>query len=124
MGESLIDVELGVKVKEEARRLARQTAGGGKDKVGGNQEVREVDGVDLAGDGGVVSSRAGVFEHGAAIGGDPNGAKRGGSDIRGGGAKVMDGETGFINCENFGEVKGRGGGVADRDDGGGEQGSG
>ena len=74
MGESLIDVELGVKVKEEARRLARQTAGGGKDKVGGNQEVREVDGVDLAGDGGVVSSRAGVFEHGAAIGGQ---SKRG-----------------------------------------------
>jgi hypothetical protein len=36
----------------------------------------------------------------------------------------MDGETSFINRENFGEVKGRGGGVADCDDGGGEQGSG
>ncbi len=124
MGEALIDVELGVKVKEEARRLVRQTAGGGKDKVGGNQEVREVDGGDLASDGGVVASRAGVFEHGAAIRGNPNGAKRGGGDIRGGGSQVMDGETGFINRENFGEVKGRGGGVADCDDGGGEQGSG
>ncbi len=93
----LINKELGVKVKEEARRLARQMAGGGNDKVGGSQEVREDDGVDLASDSGVVPGKAGVFEYGASIGGDPDGAKRGSGDIRGGGAKVMDGETGFID---------------------------
>ncbi len=36
----LINVELGTKVKEEARRLARQTAGESKEKVGGNPEGR------------------------------------------------------------------------------------
>ncbi len=92
--------------------------------MGGNQEVREVDGIDLASDGGVVPGRAVVFEDSAAIGGDPDEAKRGGGEIRGGGAEVMDRETGFINFEHFGEVKGGSRCVADRDDGGGEQGSG
>ncbi len=92
--------------------------------MGGNQEVREVDGIDLTSDGGVVPGRAGVFEDGAAIGGDPDEAKRGSGEIRGGGAEVMDRETRFINFENFGEVKGGSRYVADRDDGGGEQGGG
>ena len=92
--------------------------------MGGNQEVREVDGIDLASDSGVVPGRAGVFEDGAPIGGDPDGAKGGSGEIRGGGAEVMDRETDFINHNNFGEVKGGSRCVADRDDGGGEQGGG
>ncbi len=48
-------------------------AGGSKDKVGGNQEVGEVDGINLSSDSGVVPGRAGVFENGASIGGDPDG---------------------------------------------------
>ncbi len=69
--------------------------------------------------------RAGrVSFYGAAIGGNPDGAKRGSGEVRGGGAEVMDRETDFINHNNFGEVKGGSRCVADRDDGGGEQGGG
>ncbi len=120
----LVDVELGTKVKDEARGLARQTAGGSKDEVGGNQEVGEVDSVNLANDSGVVPGRAGVFENGASIGGDPYGAKRGSVHSRGGGAKVVDSETGFLKLEDFGDVEGGIGGVTDCDDRVGEQGGG
>ncbi len=64
----------------------------------------------------MVRGRAGVFENGASIGGDPYGAKRGSIHSRGGGAKVVDSETGFINHEDFGDVEGGVGGVAYCDD--------
>ena len=58
----LVDVKLFTQMEEEAGRLAGETAGRGKDKVGGNQEIGDVGGVDFASDSGVVAGRAFVFE--------------------------------------------------------------
>ncbi len=65
---TLISVELVAKLEDEACRLSRETTGGGEGKVGGNQEVRDVGGVDLSGDGMVVAGRAGVFQNSFTIG--------------------------------------------------------
>ncbi len=58
-------------MEQKARRLARQTVGGSKDKVKGNQEVGDIHGINLASDSGAVPGRAGVFEDSAIVGGDP-----------------------------------------------------
>ena len=50
-----------------------ETTSGSEGKVGGNEEIGEVFIVDFAGDGGVVTSGAGVLEYRAIIGGvDPD----------------------------------------------------
>ncbi len=89
--------------------------------MGGSQEVGEVDGINLSSDSGVVPGRAGVFKNGASIGGDPDWAKRGSIQSRGGGAKVVDSETGFLNQKDFSDVEGQVGGVTYGDDRVGEQ---
>ena len=55
--------------------------------MGGNQEVRKVGSVDFASDGGVVAGRAGVLEHGAAIGSNPDETEDSGVQGARGGAK-------------------------------------
>ncbi len=66
---TLISVELVTKVEEEACRLARETTGGGKGKVGCDQEGVNVFGVDVARDCFVVAGRARVFEYIADVSG-------------------------------------------------------
>ncbi len=108
-------------MKEEARILARQTASGSKDKVGGNQEVGDVNGINLASDSGVVPGRAGVFEDSAAIRSEPDETEDSGVQGTRGGAEVVDGEQSLRKCEDFSEMGDRVRGVADSNDGGGEQ---
>ena len=67
----LIDVKLVAKVEEKACRLARETAGVGEGKVGGDQEVVDSIVVDLAGDCLVVAGGAIVSENGSLVGGCP-----------------------------------------------------
>ncbi len=55
-------MQLVAKVKEEACRLARETAGGGKGEVGSEQEIVDVVVIDRAGDSSVVAGRASVAE--------------------------------------------------------------
>jgi hypothetical protein len=86
---TLISVELVAKVEEEACRLARETTGGGEGKVGGNQKVRDVGGVDLSGDSMVMAGRAGVFQNSFPIGCDPYETEDGGGKRRGGGPEVV-----------------------------------
>ncbi len=72
-----IDVKLCTQMEEEAGRLAGETAARSKDKVGGNQEIGDVGGVDFASDSGVVAGRAFVCEYGPSIGGEPDEAEGG-----------------------------------------------
>ena len=62
--EGLVDVQLIVKVMKQLVRGAREFASVGEGQVGGNQEVGQVFGGNLAGDGLVVACGAGVFEDG------------------------------------------------------------
>jgi hypothetical protein len=55
------DVKLFTQMEEEAGRLAGETACRSKDKVGGNQEIGDVGGVDFASDSGVFAGRAFVL---------------------------------------------------------------
>ena len=69
--EGLVDVQLVAKVVEQLVRGAREFASGGEGQMSGNQEVGQVFGGDLSGDGGVVAGGAGVFEDGFVGGGEP-----------------------------------------------------
>ncbi len=70
-----VDVKLFTQMEEEAGRFTGETAHRGKDKVGSNQEVGDVSGVDLASDGSMVAGWAGVLENGSSIGGEPDETK-------------------------------------------------
>jgi hypothetical protein len=77
----LVDVELGAEMVENVVGWGVETTSGGEVEVGGHEEIGEVLGVDLAGDGGVVASGARVFEDGARVGGvDPDELHCGGWD--------------------------------------------
>ena len=121
---SSVDMELVAEMKEKTGRLARQTTRGGEDEVGGYQEVGDVGGVDFARDGGVVAGWARVFEDSAAIRSDPDETENGSVERAGGGPKVVQRQKRLSEFENFGEMEGRVGGVADGNDGGGEKCSG
>ncbi len=111
-------------MKEKARRLTRETTSRGEEEVGCYQEVGEVRGVNFARDSGVVAGGAGVFENGAAIGGNPDETENGSVEGARGGPEVMQRQKRLSEFENFGEMKGRVGGVLDSNDGGGEECSG
>ena len=113
-------MKLFTQMEEEAGRLAGETAGRGKDKVGGNQEIGDVGGVDFAGDSRVVAGWACVIEDGPSIGGEPDEAKD--SRVQGGigCAVVVQGQQVFGESGDGGEVKGGGRSVADSNDRGGE----
>jgi hypothetical protein len=64
-------VKLVAEMEEKASRLMRETAGGGKGKVGGNQQGVDVVRVDVACDGLVVAGGAGVLEYSPVVGGEP-----------------------------------------------------
>ena len=111
-------------MEEEAGRLAGETAGRSKDKVGGNQEIGDVGGVDFASDGGVVAGRAFVFKYGPSIGGEPDETEGGSVEMRGSGAKVVERQMVFVEGKDFSQMEGGYGGVANGDDGGGVESSG
>ena len=117
-------MKLFTQMEEEARRLAGETAGRGKDKVGGNQEIGDVGGVDFASDGGVVAGRAFVFKYGPSIGGEPDETEGGSVEMRGGGAKIVERQVVFVEVKDRSQVKSGVRGVANGDDGVGVQGGG
>ena len=86
----LIDVKLVFEVEEETRRLASEATRGCEGDMWGDEKIRDVGGVDFAGDSGMVAGRAGVLEYSAAIGGNPDEAKDSGVQGRCRGAKVVD----------------------------------
>ncbi len=108
-------------MEEKAGRLARETAGGSEGKVGGSQQVVQVVRVDFAGDGGVVAGRAGVFQDGSGVGGEPKKTEDSRVQSWGRGAQIVKGEQSFGDEGDFGEVEGRCGSVADGDDGSGKK---
>jgi hypothetical protein len=65
-------VKLLTQMEEEEGRLAGETAHRSKDKVGSNQEIGDVDGVDLASDGSMAAGWAFVLEDCPSIGGEPD----------------------------------------------------
>ena len=65
----------------------------------------------------MVAGRAGVFENSASIGRDPNETEDGSVESRGGGAKVVNRQVGFIDLCNRGQMKRRVVSIADSDDG-------
>ena len=84
-------MELVGEMEEKASRLTREATGGSEGEVGGNQQVREVVRVDLAGDGGVVAGRAGIPEYSTVVGGEPEKTEDGGVQVGMCGAQVMEG---------------------------------
>ena len=123
-GGDSVSVELVAEMEEKAGRLTREATGGGKGEVGGNQQIVEVVSVDLAGDGGVVAGRTGVFQDGPRVGGEPQKTEDGRVHGWGGGAQVVEREQSFGDAGDFRDVEGRGGGVSDGDDGSGLESSG
>ena len=97
-------MELVAEMEEKAGRLTREATGGGKGEVGGNQQIVEVVSVDLAGDGGVVAGRAGVFQDGPRVGGEPQKTEDGRVHGWGGGAQVVEREQSFGDAGDFRDV--------------------
>ena len=112
-----VDVQLSVKVMEQLVRGAREFASVGEGQVGGNQEVGQVFGGNLAGDGLVVAGGAGVFEDGFVVGGEPQEAKHGAIKVWVGGAKIMEGGVRLSESGEAGEVKRGGRRVANGNEG-------
>ena len=95
-------MKLFTQMKEEARRLTRETTSRGEDKVGCYQEVWDVGGVDFARDSGVVAGWAVVFEEGAAIRGNPDETENGSVEGASGGPEVVQGQKRLSEFENLG----------------------
>ena len=117
-------MKLFTQMEGEAGRFTGETAGRSKDKVGGDQEIGDVGGVDFAGDSRVVAGWACVFEDGPSIGGEPDKTKNSSVQRGSGGSIVVQGQKGFVEGGYFGEVKGGGRRVTDCNDGGGKESSG
>ncbi len=119
-----MDMKLFTQMEEKAGRFTGETAHRSKDKVGGNQEIGNVGGVDFAGDSRVVAGWACVFQDGPSIGSEPDKTKNSSVQRGSGCAIVVQGQKGFVEGGYFGEVKGGGRSVTDRNDGGGKESSG
>jgi hypothetical protein len=103
----LVDVELGAEMVEDVVGWGVETTSGGEVEVGSHEEIGEVLGVNLAGDGGMVASGAGVLENGARVGGvDPDELEDGIAEDGIGCAEVGEGNVGFGGEEDAGEVEG------------------
>ena len=114
MGETTsVSVELIAKVEEEACRLARETAGVGEGKVGGDQEIVDVVVVDLAGDCFVIAGRASVAEDESLVGGGPHETEDGGVERGIGCSQIVKGKVVLGVGEDFGQVEFRLRGVTD-----------
>ena len=99
-------------MEEETGGFAREATRSVEDKVGGNQEVGDVGGVNFSGDSSVVAGGAGVFEHGAAIRSDPDKTENGSVQVGSGGSEVLDREVSFGDGDNLGQMEGGIRGVA------------
>ncbi len=117
-------MKLFTQMEEEAGRFTGEMAHRSKDKVGSNQEIGDVGGVNFAGDGRMVAGWAFVFEDDPSIGGEPDETKDSSVQRWSGCDIVVQGQEGFVECGDFGEVKGVSRCVADNNDGGGEESSG
>ena len=100
-------------------RGAREFASVGEGQMSGNQEVGQVFGGNLAGDGLVVAGGAGVFEDGFVGGGEPQESEDGAVEVSVGGAEVVEGGVRLGESGEAGEVKSRGRRVADGNEGAG-----
>ncbi len=109
-----VDVELVRKVMEDLVGGTGQTAGGGEREVGGDEQVEQVLGGDLAGDGAVIAGRAGVFQDGLVGGREPKELEDGALDAGVCCAQVVERGVGFGESGDAGKVEGRGGGVLHR----------
>ncbi len=109
-------MKLVANVEEEACRLARETAGVGKDEMECDQEVGNVFGVDLAGDCFMVAGRASVAENSALIGSGPHETEDSSVERRVGGSQVVEGKMSLGVSEDGRQVEVRLGGVANSDD--------
>ena len=69
----------------------------------------------------MVAGWASVFEDSAAIGGKPDETEDSGIQSRGGSAEIVNRQTDLVDAEDFGQVEGGGGGVADGNVCGGKQ---
>ncbi len=114
-----VDVQLIVEVMKQLLRGAREFASVGAGLVGGNQEVGQVFGGNLAGDGLVVAGGAGVFDDGLVVWGEPQKSEDGAVKVSVGGAEVVDGGVGLGESGESGEMKGGGRRVADGNEGAG-----
>ncbi len=117
--EGLVDVHLIVKVMQQLLRGAREFASVGEGQVGGNQEVGQVFGGNLAGDGLVVAGGAGVFDNGLVVWGEPQKSEDGAVKVSVGGAEVVERGVRLSESGKAGKVKCRGRCVADGDEGAG-----
>ena len=115
--EGLVDVQLVAKVVEQLVRGAREFASVGEGQVGGNQEVGQVFGGNLAGDGLVVAGGAGVFDDGLVVWGEPQKSEDSAVKVSVGGAEVVEGGVRLGESGESGEVKSRGRRVADGNEG-------
>jgi hypothetical protein len=68
-------MKFSTQMEEEAGRFARETARRGKDKVGGNQKIGDVGGINFSSDSIMVAGRACVFQDGSSIGCEPDETK-------------------------------------------------
>jgi hypothetical protein len=116
---TLISVELVAKVEEEACRLAREMAGGGKSKVGCDQEGVNVFSGNVARDCFVVAGRASVFEDSSVVGCKPEKTEDSRVHLWVGCAEVVDGEVRLVYFRYFSNMKEKRGSVADGYDGSG-----
>jgi hypothetical protein len=106
-----------MEVMEQLVRGAREFASGGEGQVGGHEEVGQVFGGDVAGDGFVVAGGSGVFEDRLVGWGEPQEFEHGAVEVWVGGAKVVERGGGLGESGEAGEVKRRGRRVADGNEG-------
>ena len=110
-------MKLVFEMEDQTRRLASEAARGGEGEMRGNEEVRNVGGIDFSRDSGVVAGRARVLKNSATIGSDPDETEDSGFDVRGCGAKVVNRQVGFGDLGDRGQMERRVGCITDSNDG-------
>ena len=84
-----VNVELVAQVVDQLVRWAREFTRGGERQVGGNQEVRQVFGGDVASDGCVVAGGSGVLQDSLVVRGEPQELEDSAIKVLVGGAKIL-----------------------------------
>ncbi len=120
MGAS-VNVQLVVQVMKQLVRGAREFASGGESQMGGDQEVRQVVGGDVSSDGDMVAGGSDVFEDSLVVWGEPQELEDGAGKVWVGGAEVVERGVSLGESNQAGEVKSRGGRVADGNEGAGDE---
>ena len=87
--------------------------------MGGNEEVGQIFGGDLAGDGCVVTGGSGVFDDGLVVWGEPQKPEDCAVKVGVGGSKIMEGGVRLSQSGESGEMESGGRRVADGNEGAG-----